>query len=1227
MATPRKSGLPVPPGDQSPTSKAKPTLSGRRSQTGLRQSLGSSVPVTPKRLHDNGRTTPSFQEIDDSNGVSTKRKLEIGDFVCAEVNQTKFFGVLRHLGPVHFRPGVFAGLELTGESEGKGKNDGSIEGQQYFACEPGNGMFCPASKVKIQSQARSKEATPRPQSSLSLRSGRSSVTDENSTLRSTTPSRPRSSLSYRPSSATPGRTASRHSMGRPGSSLANSHRLQPRKSVADGLADEEDRRRAKASAEEAKRAEERITEGSRAHKFLNMSARDLQANRTAPAKPSAPTAERDSPLKQNLLGPKTTPRIPRVSAGSALHSSNTPRALKSRSSQISIQGKNQSTEMPPPLVFPATAARTPGKVRPPEASEETSQRNMSLLEQMDLLTPKRQTQKLSPRISDRESANEDAPGDEAGFVPLPFDDDEGAEESPVDGVAQGMVPLALYEESNLEVMRLKSQLQELQFTNEEKQKREIERIKVASLEEARKELEEERKVEKEDESRRRRNELKEKESEWSAKLEKLKKETKQLEEDNQRSQAEHARQKAEIEVRLKESEELAQKMKETTTAHDADDIKGQKSQGELQAKDIEIEQLNQRLLRFEGQKEEEHQQHLKEIDELKAAGQEALDMFDRESTVSQERISELESKMHMLEARAQEAIAEAERQRDEALQSTSRSVSNTVAEIDQKSLQDQLEQAHRRTTLLEDQLGEANALLAQERETHKKRSTRYHEHEAKLKEDVAKYKVTIQHLEQSEAGLKRQKEEANEALEESRAALENERAELETLRAEALIMGEGPDGQAVHALEKGRFEAEIERLHGLLEGARSGKREARRQADESRLQKDELYALLEEARSHLRTTEDDKSHLVDEIASRSHRDASIIAGLRRDLEMMRKSNKPLPEQVDSMLKSVNKEIVSKDEEIYSLRKRLDELARRTGSQASGATFGIGIQNLSPSRGASIDSDGSPSRTSGLLTGSHDSHNSGLGVNNITSPSLSNNKRFSTASSQSRRSYGSATTGDRGSAILSSSEGMAKELTGLRSLVGTLNQELTDVKVNNTQQQRELKDQVEHYKKECQRLELRVQSEPALQTGAGADVDTHQQLEKNLRKAHATVERLERQLAAVEEKKKAEVEKLNQDIAELEVLCEATVWRREEQEAKREELERKVAKLERQLDRAQEHEQRHRTGVPPMPQHTRQTSATKESLDFSQADIVVCDNCGEKGHKMEHCPYVNDDMLF
>ena len=49
-------------------------------------------------------------------------------------------GVIRFIGLTAFAAGVWIGVELF-ESNGGGKNDGSVLGQRYFECRPNHGIF------------------------------------------------------------------------------------------------------------------------------------------------------------------------------------------------------------------------------------------------------------------------------------------------------------------------------------------------------------------------------------------------------------------------------------------------------------------------------------------------------------------------------------------------------------------------------------------------------------------------------------------------------------------------------------------------------------------------------------------------------------------------------------------------------------------------------------------------------------------------------------------------------------------------------------------------------------------------------------------------------------------------------------------------------------------------------------------------------------------------------
>jgi len=165
---------------------------------------------TPARRSAYAYATPARTRPKDfTSGAGTptrreQRAFEIGDMV--KLDGTGLTGVLRYIGPVHGREGHFAGLELTGSSYGHGKNDGTIDGWQYFATTPNNGVFGPVSKLIPLSTARPTSATARPLSALAGRSSRTDMSKPDAT-----PRRPRTSAVPVPSSVP--RTAPRKSMG------------------------------------------------------------------------------------------------------------------------------------------------------------------------------------------------------------------------------------------------------------------------------------------------------------------------------------------------------------------------------------------------------------------------------------------------------------------------------------------------------------------------------------------------------------------------------------------------------------------------------------------------------------------------------------------------------------------------------------------------------------------------------------------------------------------------------------------------------------------------------------------------------------------------------------------------------------------------------------------------------------------------------------------------------
>ncbi|CAI6284207.1 unnamed protein product [Periconia digitata] len=73
------------------------------------------------------------------------RDIEVGDPVDVPGGMN---GVVKFVGSVRGKPGVFAGVELSREFATRGKNDGDVEGTRYFQTSvPGAGIFLPVHRA------------------------------------------------------------------------------------------------------------------------------------------------------------------------------------------------------------------------------------------------------------------------------------------------------------------------------------------------------------------------------------------------------------------------------------------------------------------------------------------------------------------------------------------------------------------------------------------------------------------------------------------------------------------------------------------------------------------------------------------------------------------------------------------------------------------------------------------------------------------------------------------------------------------------------------------------------------------------------------------------------------------------------------------------------------------------------------------------------------------------
>ncbi|PWN46690.1 hypothetical protein IE53DRAFT_391148, partial [Violaceomyces palustris] len=1037
-------------------------------------------------------------------------------------------------------------------------------------------MFCPASKVVAMSEEPPTEATARPQSAMSNRSARSSDVFERPP--STTPSlRKRASTLSRPPSTTPSRASSRASVrpasttpaSRPASALSHrpTSRLAGARRSLGGEALQDDylaERRSRQSAEKAAEAEKRITEGSRAHKFLGMTAKDLERRRERPSSPAK--GRPSSPLKDSLFsrtssegrnvkvssGP-LTPGMPRARQSMGAVGIPTPRAAaKPRSSMFgrpsemlppsspSKEGRerpasalSRRTDLESPESEPSKrrsflqsdptgpsfasaielddASRTPGSNR---IARGPLDKNRMLLEELDL-TPRRPTlSKPSNQSLDSGTAGEATPMLASHFV--------GGEAS--EAIVEPVVPLSLYEQQSLELDRLKAQVETLEKSNhtllrqqEQRKARaseiratesliEEERAKMrAEARERETEMEEDRKLEREDEVRRRK-EVEAREKETRERLEVALSDLRKANDEANKVRSEQEARLRDVEAKLCESEKLVADLKSAIESKSS----GEEADGsKIVAKQAEIDQLRSKVERLETELERERAELGGEIDELKDAGREAISLL------------EIIEKMKLLE------------QKDEAIRS-----------IGQRSQGASVDHLQEKVGGLEDQ----------ERENLAKRKGRAVEAEEKLKAEVKRLKGELEKLARSEA----------DARERSKAALESERAEVEGLRADVENLSMG--GKRFEK-EKARMEAEIER------------REANKMAEELRRE-------LKERKEEVKSLESEKislSERVEDLLLVVEGDSSSELGsVRRaleekstELEMMKSSSLPLPEQVRRAREAHEREMSVKEEEIQLLRRKLEK-ARQTARASFASSNGtnptlIETASSSPTP-ASVSND--PHRLS---------QSSALNAPNSprSSPHHDPSKRTSTASTSSRRSRLSA----GGLAQSDISTASANQVSGLNYLVRQLTDENVEIKNKHKVLEVDLKEKLEEAQSKARVLEItvneltrdleRLEGEGSGGGGSSSSIssDNHldlvklrkelakrtEEMEKRCLESEKVALEISKRLQEAEREKKREVQGLNKEVAELEALVEARIFREDE-------LENEIERLKRKLER-------------------------------------------------------------
>ena len=113
----------------------------------------SSSPMTMQRAQPTGSRTISGDAVGN-------KDLDVGDTVDVPGGM---HGIVKFIGEVQGKKGIFAGVELNKEWAARGKNNGDVDGVRYFTTSiPGAGIFLPSSKAyKRFSHSLSSDSLPR----------------------------------------------------------------------------------------------------------------------------------------------------------------------------------------------------------------------------------------------------------------------------------------------------------------------------------------------------------------------------------------------------------------------------------------------------------------------------------------------------------------------------------------------------------------------------------------------------------------------------------------------------------------------------------------------------------------------------------------------------------------------------------------------------------------------------------------------------------------------------------------------------------------------------------------------------------------------------------------------------------------------------------------------------------------------------------------------------------
>ncbi|KAF9481560.1 hypothetical protein BDN70DRAFT_876224 [Pholiota conissans] len=917
----------IAPPSLTPSSSLSPLVisnslsSGRRSVAGRPSSSAStsSVKVPERAKTPISARLPSRPPSRQSEVMTKAPKFfEVGDNV--RIESLGFEGTLRYIGEIDGKAGLWAGVELSGGFSGKGKNDGTVGGKQYFFCPDKCGVF--VATTKLSAPTVGPGAVPRPSSVASSRGGRTTPANGR-----TTPSSFFSSTSRTPSASySNGRATPSAGRSTPSSNMGT---IRPRTF------------KTPTSKPAGASLTEKITAGSRASKYMTMTAQQL-SSRDRDVGADSPTRKGGSSIGLGSPSISRTLSSPTRSSGSPF---STPKPANGRTSMTaspSLPSLMSRTSMSTPR------ARIPsGIAMPPPPSPKTFH-SISPLPTDSKGTPGQKSANGSTFSSSRPSSSASHRS-------------TGTDEPSILDQLQSRLEAAEYENerlrtaSDLETEAKSSAQKELERLRQEQQS-ELE--KYSALETKYAELE--RRLHTQDT----RVETLEEENE---------KLTAQVEEALTQVEQSAAVHQQDSETRVLEVQALQTKV---------DEVEGlNKQKNEVnEANSLHIKQLEADLEKAYTDMEEERKELVAQIDELRVAGQETIALYEERLSVADDQRYDLQHRISVLETKLSSMTAE------EHTRETASPAASSATQIDNETLRDQVQHLQRKSAKLEEQLEDARAALERDASSYQDKIARIRLEDEQRKRDFSLKSRELEQSLKTEANARNRIEEIEEALRESTVALETTRGEVEVLRAELtnldVLIDDATEDDISSKLanftkkvsaEKVRYQKEINSLEQAIKDLRAENELASKNsvsassANSATLQEtldsvngenDELREQvlhLQERLSDLKQTLDAKTAELEAARKKTNRDAAVtssaveltrsssksdssaareeVAGLKHIVQALQKENNTLSQQV-KLMESENQLLSTEAEqlrqEVHILEDNLDNSLRETG---------------------------------------------------------------------------------------------------------------------------------------------------------------------------------------------------------------------------------------------------------------------------------------------------------